>query len=158
MYEEGLTANQQLAQHQEFQLQTEVRNDVMNYKQQMRAKERQSLAARIQKSRKDKEVDLKLHRENLNKMHTELEMKRQNWLALRSDKEEQAARSRKSISYRLDSWRQQKMAAEKLKAKQRIIEEENRNFKDMDFLDTQQAKYNLQEEERQNIIKGRMLV
>ena len=77
---------------------------------------------------------------------------------LRSDKEEQAARSRKSISYRLDSWRQQKMAAEKLKAKQRIIEEENRNFKDMDFLDTQQAKYNLQEEERQNIIKGRMLV
>ena len=90
-----------------------------------RERERQSLAFRFIEARKQKALDLEAHRKRLDAMHHDLELKRTDTLHLRSKAiEVRQERSRKSVAYRLASWKEQRMLAEKQSARKKLLEEE----------------------------------
>jgi len=58
---------------------------------------------------------------------------------------------------RLDSWREQRLAEEKLKEKKRLIEEENMRFRLQDWQDLQAYKEQMKLEELKNML-GRIIL
>ena len=83
-------------------------------KKEERDRERRSLALRLVQSKKEKEMELTSHREKMDALHRDFQLRREDWLAARATKHEEEERSRKSIALRLESWRSQRMIEEKV--------------------------------------------
>lgn len=128
--------------------------DVKAYQAKEREERRKSLANRLVESRKQNEIALELHRHALDAMHSQLESKRQDWLDIRAAKEEQRERSRKSIAFRIDSWRQQRLAETMLEAKKQYEAEEEARIREQDREDLELAKRLLKEKELEDKSKG----
>jgi len=132
--------------------------DVQEHQAKEREDRRRSLALRIVEDRKQKEVDISHHREALNIMHNELETKRLCWLDDKDAKVMEKERSRASIAFRMDSWKQQRLAEEMLQAKKDLIEEEEELMRKQDWEDMQKAKEAAKLEERMDLIKGNFVL
>jgi hypothetical protein len=131
--------------------------DVQEYQAAEREKSRQSLAFRLADSRRQQAAALEEHRKALDIMHEELETKHRDWQDVNAYKEKEKSNRRKSVALRLESWRSQKMAEEKLKAKKMLIMEEDARYKEQDWEDLMKAKRSLKEEEIANLKLGRMV-
>jgi hypothetical protein len=142
------------AQHSEQVAEIEFRAsvwaDMKAYQEQQRVERRQSVAWRIAESRRQKEIDLGIHSEKMRALLDEIEHRRQ----VREDdiqyEVSENQKRRMSVVLRLDSWRMQKMAEQKLKAKKMMIQEEEVMYAEMDRealqLSKEQMKLKLQEE------------
>jgi hypothetical protein len=93
---------------------------------------------------KREEIDLRMHRMKLDHIHRDLTIKKEDVLHLRRVKEDAEERSRKSIAFRLDSWRLHKTLEDgenSRKKKEAILECKVRAF---DYQSTREAKQALQ--------------
>lgn len=131
--------------------------DVQKYQEQMRDEERKEIARRLVAARKQHQQDLQNHQQSLEKLHEEMSTRRMNWLDEQSYEQQQQQRRRMSVAYRLDSWRQQKLAEEMLQARDSFERDEDARLKAQDWEDLQEAKKRLQDDERQNLVQGRMV-
>lgn len=105
---------------------------VQEYRELEREKERREMAVRLVENRKQHEKELTLHREALDKMHNDLELKHLAWQDVNAAREADKQRSRKSIAFRLESWRQQRVAEEMLSAKKELQAEEDAMLREQD--------------------------
>lgn len=85
-----------------------------------RESHRQSLAQRLVKSKLDREMDLMLHQENLNKLHEEFELKRLGHKDVQEYQRKEKESRRKSLEMRLQSHKNYKMEQLKLKQEAEI--------------------------------------
>ena len=124
------------AQHFNAQAESELRAgvwaDVKAHQAKQREERRQSLAWRIAESRRQKEVDLGIHSEKMTNLLNEIKLRRQDWLDVKQYEHDEKIRRRMSVMLRLDSWRIQKMAEQKLKAKKMLIAQEEARCVEMD--------------------------
>jgi hypothetical protein len=125
--------------------------DVQAYQERCREERRQSLAQRLVESRQQKQRSLEEHRLKLDALHDEFNTRRLDWSA-EEMAEDEKKRRRFSLALRLDSWRMQRLAEEKLKEKKRMIEEENIRCRMQDWEDLQRAKEELKLRERANLL------
>lgn len=110
------------------------------YKAELRNQERAEIAARIEASRREKEVDLEAHRVLMDRMHEEYEERRENWKLLQEEKVKEKERSRKSICLRLGSWKETRMKREKDRARMQLIAEQDSLLKSQDMASAAEAK------------------
>jgi hypothetical protein len=129
---EGERQAQQLADVADRELRDAAWRDVQAYREQQRAEQRKSMAFRIADAQRKHEIELCQHQEALQRMHLDFQCKREDWLALQESKREEAERRRKSVSLRLDSWRQQRLAEEKERERKEMIAEEEAILREMD--------------------------
>jgi hypothetical protein len=130
---EGLTANAAAVEHEEYMLRMEDRKAVMTAAEEEAEARRRSLNERIQKSREQKELDMKKHRAMLDAMHNDFALKTADWNDMKEYKQKEKERSRKSIAMRLNSWRSQKLKAEEDKLKEMMRREEEYALAQDDF-------------------------
>ena len=131
---DGLKSEKLEQLHQETLIHFEERKDVENYYANQRNLERQEIASRIETSRRNKEKDLLLHRELLDKMHEEYEDRRENWKLLQNFEKNEMERSRKSVCLRLESWKTIRMKQEKDKSYKQLVAEHDAALKQEDYL------------------------
>lgn len=130
---QGLKAEELEKMHEEYQIRQEEKTDVDNYFANQRTIERQEIASRIETSKRNKEKDLLLHRELLDKMHEEYEDRRENWKLLQSYQKNEIERSRKSVCLRLESWKTIRMKREKERAYKQLVAEHDAALKQEDY-------------------------
>lgn len=106
--------------------------DVDDYKEMQSQERRKSLSFRLVESRKQHEMEITAHQQKLNSVLHDLELRRLDWLAVQEHKKSDNDRRRKSIMFRVDSWRQQRLAEEMLSAKKAYIEQKNRELIEQD--------------------------
>lgn len=128
------------------------------YQESQRAAARRSIAWRIADSQRQKEVDLKMHREHLEAMHMDFELKRLNHEELQAYRMQEKERSRKSIAMRLDSWRQHKVKAAKQKAAFDLQREEDAFLDEQDREALAAAKRTNMFCERQDLLTSSMIL
>jgi hypothetical protein len=104
---------------------------------------RQSLAKRLIVSHKQEEIDLRAHRNKLDKMHSDLQSKKEDVIHMRSVKEEAKQRSRMSIAFRLDSWRMQKALEEGEHTQKKKESELEYKMREIDYQSIREAKEKL---------------
>lgn len=143
---EGQTAAQQAAEREDRELALAAMLDVKDHISKEREAARKSLAFRLVEARKLQEMELGCHQQALNSLHQELESRRLDWLDLNEAKAADKERSRQSIAFRMDSWRQQRLAEEMLLAKQQLLEAEEARLREQDREDLLVAKSRLQHE------------
>jgi len=114
------------------ELRVAAMKDVDEYKEKMAEDRRKSLSFRLVESRKQHEMELTAHQDKLHSVLHDLELKRLDWLAVQEEKKADNDRRRKSIMFRVDSWRQQRLAEEMLAAKKAYIEQKNRELIEQD--------------------------
>ncbi len=131
--------------------------DVKEYQQHLRDEARKSLSFRLAEAKRHHMIDLEQHRQKLDQLHEELLLKRQDWQDINAYREQERESRRKSVGLRLQSWRIQKLAEEKLEAKKRLILEEEARYREMDWEDLNEAKNILKQEELENLRKGKMV-
>lgn len=90
-----------------------AREDVKKMKDKQQEEEREEIRLRAAAKMQQKKVHAENHRQRLDLLHREMESRRVNYLQHKLLQHEQKERSRKSISMRLDSWTQQKVAPKK---------------------------------------------
>lgn len=120
---------------------------VEEYKKQQCDEERMEIATRLAAAKRIHELDLEEHRRKLDIVHDILESRRQDWIDVKTYQNQDRESRRKSVGLRLDSWRQQKMAKEKAKTRERMQAEEDSFYRQMDHEDIQSAKKAIKEEE-----------
>jgi hypothetical protein len=98
------------------------------------------------------------HRRKLEAIHQDIEARRLDRLDVLEFQASEGERRRKSVCYRLDSWRQQRMAEEKEIARRRVIAEEEAKYRAMDHEDMQAAKKREMDEQKESLRLGRMKV
>ncbi len=128
--------------------------DVQQYQSDQRALARKSIAGRLVEARRQHEVELTIHQQVTTDMHAELEAKRADWQGRECAKVDEKQKRRQSIVMRLDSWRQQRLAEEKLNAKKALIAEEEARYREMDREDLAAAKAAMLDAERQLLYKS----
>lgn len=106
--------------------------DAAEYKEKLNEERRKSLSFRLVESRKQHEIELTAHQEKFNSILHDLELRRIDWQAVQEAKKADNDRRRKSIAFRVDSWRQQRLAECMLEAKKAYIEEKNRELIEQD--------------------------
>ncbi len=131
--------------------------DVQKYRDDQRAAARHSLAWRLADAHRKKEIDIADHSEKLNRLHLDLQCKREDWVALQEHKKDEAERRRKSVAYRLDSWRRQKLATIKEQERQDLIAEEEAMYREMDREELLAAKQTQEFIERKNMLSNTMV-
>lgn len=129
---EGEAQSARLAETSDRELREEAWRDVQRYREQQRTESRKSLAWRIADAHRKHEIELAMHEEQLNRMHLDLQCRREDWLSLQEYKKEEAVRRRKSIAMRLDSWKQHRVAEEKELEKKEMMAEEDAILREMD--------------------------
>jgi hypothetical protein len=111
---------------------------------------RRSVAQRLAQARYNYEIDMENHRKVLDMMHQEFQIRQHEW----EDKQEQLKfekeKSRKSIAFRLESWRQQSMAEEMLELKKSLIAEEEAEIRRMDREAMELARIQMSEQKKLN--------
>ena len=148
---EGEKQAQRAAEDADRELREEAWRDVQRYRAEERRKQRESTAWRLADAHRKHEIELASHQEQLAKMHLDLQCRREDWLALQAYKAEEKERRRKSIQMRLDSWKKQKLAEEKQKLKELMMEEEDAIFREMDREELVAAKLANDMMERKNM-------
>ena len=123
-----------------------------------RDRERMSLADRLVAAKRAHELDLIEHRRKLEAIHQDIEARRLDRLDVLEYQASEGERRRKSVCYRLDSWRQQRMQEEKEAARRRVEAEEEARLRGMDHEDTQAARRREIEERNESLRLGRMKV
>ena len=113
-------------------LKKEDRTAVADNKKREKDRARLSIAWRIVQDRKHKEIELQQHRAALDLLHEELRLRHYDLLAKKKDKVEQEFRSRQSIAFRLQSWRQQQIEQEQILAKMKLVAEEDATLRELD--------------------------
>lgn len=152
---EGEAQAKKAQEEADRELSLEAWRDVKAYLEDQREKVRRSLAWRIADASRKHEADLSHHREKMDALHRDLELKRLGWLDTQIYREEEKARSRKSIALRLESWRINKIAEEKEKAKQELIAEEDALQREQDREELLAAKLAIEMmEKRKNLEPG----
>ena len=131
-YEDGQTANEKAILAKEYSLKLADSRAINEYRETMKQKERLELANSIAESQKRKEKALAEHREMLDKMHDDFESRLNDWRDVNAHKAHEKERSRQSICLRLDSWRQSRLAAERQKAKQKLLDERDAEMRAAD--------------------------
>ena len=106
--------------------------DADEYQEKLDEERRKSLSFRLVESRKQHELELTQHQEKFNSILYDLELRRMDWMAIQESKKADNDRRRKSIAFRVDSWRQQRLAECMLEAKKAYIEEKNRELIEQD--------------------------
>lgn len=119
-------------QAQDYELTAQAWQDVKEYQEKCRARDRLSLANKIIESRKHQEQALQAHRAALDCLHEDLEKKRMDWLEVRESRKRDEQRSRMSIGLRLDSWRQQRVAEAKLETVLAARADEEARLRELD--------------------------
>lgn len=137
---DGLKAEELEKLHEEHLIHEQDHKDIENYLANQRNLERQEIAARIETSKRNKEKDLLLHRELLDKMHEEYEDRRENWQLLQNYQNNEIERSRKSVCLRLESWKTMRMKREKERAYQQLLAEHDAALKQEDYCAIQEKK------------------
>lgn len=137
---DGLKTEELERLHQEHLIHEEEHKDIENYLANQRNLERQEIASRIETSKRNKEKDLMLHRELLDKMHEEYEDRRENWKSLQNYQINEIERSRKSVCLRLESWKTLRMKREKERAYQQLVAEHDAALKQEDYRAIQEKK------------------
>ena len=117
---------------QDYALSAKAWQDVKEYQEKCRAKERLSLANKICESRKQQEIAIEAHRAALDQLHESMENKRLDWLEVRELRKREDQRARKSIGLRLDSWRKQKVAEAKLETVLAARADEDARLRELD--------------------------
>lgn len=140
---------------EELQILADDLQAVHEYKTAERDAQRRSLAERLVAASRAQELDLIEHRKRLEAMHADLALKHEDWIDVQSYKRQETENRRKSICYRLDSWRKEKLAKEKLQARERILAEEDAKFKQMDHEDLMRARKAEADEEKLHYQMGR---
>jgi hypothetical protein len=153
----GKYANEVQVRKEEHDIVLEDVAAVSEYQQQLEDAERRELAARLVEARRLHELDLVEHRRRLNEVHDILATRREDWVDAVSYQTEEKANRRRSVCLRLDSWRQEKMADETKRTKQRMEAEEDAFFKQMDHEDLQAAKRKAKEEEIESLQLGNFI-
>lgn len=146
-------------EHDETVQDYEIKHDdwicMQEYQQQLRDERRKSLAMRLVLSRKQKEGALNAHRNMLDAMHEEFELKRATWNDVQTYQATERENRRKSVNLRLDSWRQQKLVCEKLRNQQLLQQEEDAYIKEQEAEDLRNAKEALKNAEKMDLLLGR---
>lgn len=88
----------------------------------------------------------------------DLQCRREDWLALQEHKKEEAMKRRKSIQFRLDSWRQQKLREESEKLKELMVIEEDAILREMDREELLAAKLTHEMMERHNLLISELII
>mmetsp|Transcript_25568 Transcript_25568/g.42866 ORF Transcript_25568/g.42866 Transcript_25568/m.42866 type:complete len:619 (-) Transcript_25568:241-2097(-) len=142
--ERDRTAAEAMAQREideaNHQLDVEAWQDVRAYQERERLAQRKSVSNRLAEAQRQKETDLETHRELLDNMHKDFELKRLDCLEMRQFREEEKTRSRRSIALRLASWKDGQIAEEKLKARAQLEQEEDALLREQDREDLLAAK------------------
>ena len=141
-----------------IQLSSLAWKDVQSYQEGLRKANRESIAGRLVASRRQQAAALEIYQKQLESIHNELEARYNDWVDVTNYKLKENNKKRESIHLRIDSWKQQCLAEEKLLAKKQMIEEENIRYREQDWEDLNNAKDLLKLEERNNLIKGKMLL
>lgn len=145
-------------ERENFELSEDAWRDVKAYQESQRAAARRSIAWRIADSQRQNEVALKIHREQLEAMHMDFELKRLNHEELQAYRSQEKERSRKSIAMRLDSWRQHKVKLAKQKAAMDLQREEDAFLAEQDREALATAKRSNLFLERQDILTSSMIL
>jgi hypothetical protein len=122
--------------------------DVKEYQMKQRELERKEIADQMMISRKANEISLNIHNEKLNDMHRDLESNRLGWTDVQAAKAEWKERSRKSMSLRIDSWKQQSLAESMLASRKQMEEQEDARLREQDREDLENAKILMNAQER----------
>ena len=130
--------------------------DVKAYQASQREAERRSLAGRIAESHRQKEYDLQQHREVMDALHMDFELRRLDHLEMREYREEEKVRSRRSIALRLASWKDDKLRREKERAMEELALQEEALQREQDREELQAAKLALDMMERHNLLTSEM--
>ena len=103
---------------------TQAWRDRQRLKEEARAAARKSMAFALVKAKIEQEADLEAHNTALEAMHVDLALRRADWLDCKAAKAQDVRNRRMSVAVRLDSWREQRLAEEKM-AQARALEEED---------------------------------
>ena len=155
---EGEKTFAKLVEAEDRSLALEAWQDVKKAQEAQREAARKSLSARIIAAKQEHQLDLEAHRAGLDRLHSDLEEKRLEWLDKRSAKEEEKERSRRSILVRLDSWREQRVAEAKLESAKQALADEEARIREQEREDLAEAKRRMQEEALLDKATGRMFV
>lgn len=128
------------------------------YQQKQREASRRSIANRLAETHKQKEIDIKIHRQNLDMIHNDFELKRLDYEQLKTYRDEEKAKSRLSISMHLASWREQAIQQEKEKAKKDLERDEEAYLLEQDREALHAAKLANEFIERQNLLTSSMMI
>lgn len=134
---------------EEFNRTQEDWKAVKAYQAAQREAERKSLAGRIAEAHRQKQEDLEHHRQLMDAMNMDFELRRLDHLEMREFREEEKVRSRRSIALRLASWKEDKMARERARAKEMLELQEQAMQCEQDRDELQAAKIALGLMERQ---------
>eukprot|EP01041_Mallomonas_annulata_P004660 gene4660-9246_t len=137
------TRNAEVVQ-EETELQRADRLALETAKTEERDRARLSLTWALVQDRKHKEIELMKHRTMLDRMHEEFELRKRDLLDIKTDKAERVSRSRKSVTFRLQSWKQQRMVEEKLLSQEKFRAEEGAAIRAADVESVRLAKQALQ--------------
>jgi hypothetical protein len=130
--------------------------DVQQYRETERQKDREDLAWKLANAHRQHEHDLTQHQDKLSKMHMDYQCRREDWLSLNEYKKKEADNRRKSVQFRLDSWRKQRLMEENEKMKELMMKEETVIYNEMDREELLAAKLTEEMMERHNLLTSEM--
>ncbi len=154
MRQQGEEQAQKQEEHNDYELRYQAWKDVQDHIQLERQKKRESVAWRIADAHRQHELELTKHQEKLRALHLDIQCRREDWLALQEHKADEAEKRRKSIQFRLQSWKKQKMFEEQQKLRELMMEEENAILKEMDREELLAAKLTNDMMERHNLLSS----
>lgn len=158
MRQEGEKSAERQAADHDYEMRRQAWKDVHEYRVKQREEARRSLAFRLADAHRQQETELTMHEDSLRKMHLDLLCKREDFLSQREAAEEEAIRRRRSIALRLESWREVRMAEEKMKEKDEMEKEEDALFREMDREELIAAKLTCELMEKRDAMTSRMLL
>lgn len=153
-FDRGNYANELQVKAEEHEIAMEDIAAVREMEKHKKDEERMEIAKRLVEAKRQHELDLNEHRRKLDEVHNMMESRRQDWLDVQDYRAREAENRRKSVCFRLDSWRQQKLLRQKEKAKAKMIAEEEAFFKQMDHEDKLEAQHRAKEEEIKKLQLG----
>lgn len=142
--EEGDAEYQRQMKTQDRELSEEAWRDVKRYQEQCREECRKELASSLLQQRRDYAFDLQQHQEGLERLHEDMELRRNDWKAVKASKKADCARRRRSISMRLDSWRSERLKEAKRKVAELARADEEARTREEDREALQRHKKNMQ--------------
>jgi hypothetical protein len=150
------------AEIMQFQADCELREaawkDVQNYLSKQREDSRRSLAWRLADAHRKHEIALVEHQVKIQALHFDFQCRREDWLAVQDYKLNEEERRRKSLSLRLESWRQMKVKEAQTKEQAEMMKEEDALLREMDREELIAAKLAQDMIDRRNLLSTDMVL
>jgi hypothetical protein len=131
------------------ELRLQAHQDVMKSIENEKELRRKSLSNRLKEEKRKRKIEMKIQQDQMQKLHDELESRRQDWIDINAAKENDRQRARQSIAFRLDYWRNRKLADEMQKTKEMIMREDEHAIREMDYKSMEEARMKELEQERE---------